>query len=492
MDDCVSPAALGEYIHTLKVASLKELIKLFNERLPYSAPIRLSGNKADLVERLVSFIESTARVPRNYLEVLSVMGPVGLFAWLEDMQKLRRATDQFVHIYGHAPSAGTSLQGRQAAAASAAAAAAAAAAAPHPPPVHPPAPRVPPPRPTALQRLRFWRSPFYEPLEYVSSVVQVPEAPPPSGRRQVVVAFSLAQQHKELLQDTHKYQLRLFATTFEQYMASVSVADHAAPVDFPYTCEARVNERPLGVSLRGSKKHAGCVSPPDLNRNGSITLLPGRLNRVELMYANTTSRYILVVALCRITHADALADSLKQKHFRTHTEVVERMRHSAQDDDIQTGASTLRLTCPLTYMRMKMPCRADACDHVQCFDALSFFSMNEQSPQWRCPVCHQFVAVDDLRVDGYVENILQRTPADLEAVLVESDGSWHSADNVYNSETAVVLPPPPEADEVSDAMSTPPAKAEHLTPDVDMGAAAAAPPSPPPDVIDLTFSSDEN
>lgn len=72
-------------------------------------------------------------------------------------------------------------------------------------------------------------------------------------------------------------------------MATISADDHTAPVEFPYTCEARVNDRPLGVSLRGNKKHAGRVSPPDLNRNGSITFLPGRLNRVEVAYANTTS-----------------------------------------------------------------------------------------------------------------------------------------------------------------------------------------------------------
>ena len=94
--DSVQPAVLGEYVRTLKVASLKELIKLFNERLPYSAPLRLSGNKPDLVLRLLAFIDSAARVPRNYFEMVAVMGPHGLLAWLEDQHKLRRATDQCV------------------------------------------------------------------------------------------------------------------------------------------------------------------------------------------------------------------------------------------------------------------------------------------------------------------------------------------------------------------------------------------------------------
>lgn len=270
----------------------------------------------------------------------------------------------------------------------------------------------------------------------------------------------------------------------------------------------------------------------------TVLRLPMQIPRA-CVWAN--ERYVLLVALCKITHADALAEGLKQKHFRTKEEVVGRMRDAAHDDDIETGASTLRLTCPLTYMRMKMPCRADACDHVQCFDALSFYAMNEQSPQWLCPVCNRHLMFDDLRVDGYVEDILQRTPYDLEAVLVESDGSWHSTDNAYNSETAAVLPPAPDIDTISDSASTPPAKEENVTPDVfmagmDEGAMTAAPqagagvphntavpgtgtppmastrdtsaatlhtdagpgtmagsspPPPPADVIDLTFSSDD-
>jgi len=154
-------------------------------------------------------------------------------------------------------------------------------------------------------------------------------------------------------------------------------------------------------------------------------------------------RHALVVALCRIATAEQLTARVKQQQYRTKEEVVDRMRLAARDDEIQTGASTLRLTCPLTYMRMNTPCRANTCDHVQCFDAHSFFAMNEQSPLWTCPVCNKGVKAEDLRMDGYVEDILRRVPEDLEAVLVEPDGSWHSADDRYTSESAPLAPAAP-------------------------------------------------
>ena len=106
-----------------------------------------------------------------------------------------------------------------------------------------------------------------------------------------------------------------------------------------------------------------------------------------------TQRHAIVVALCRVTSADQLTAQLKQRQYRSKEEVLAKMQRQAMDEDIVTGASTLKLTCPLTYMRLATPCRADTCEHIQCFDAQSFYSMNEQSPQWLCPVCNQSICL---------------------------------------------------------------------------------------------------
>ncbi|WFD19556.1 hypothetical protein MCAP1_001790 [Malassezia caprae] len=543
--ELLSVPEICEYIGTLKVAELKEHIKAFNERLPFSSHIRLSGNKPELAQRLIEAVVAASTVPRHYNEMLVVMMPLGLSHWLGDVARMRQASQQYMHLYGHPPShsptgsSGTRNPGSVQSGMSGGAG------------YTPGTSRVPTganvsapasAKPThtlsqgSLKQLHFWPSPFYEVKEFVSSIVQVPDTPPPSGRRQVGMSFTLSAKQVELLLHTPPtYQLRLFCTTFEHFMASVSPPKQAAPVEFPYTSEARINEHSLGVSLKGNKKHAGRVAPPNLNRLGHLHLQPHRLNRVELSYANAPMRYTMVVALCKVTSAEHLTEQLKLKQYRSKESVIEKMRQQAQDDDIVTGASTLKLTCPLTYVRLVTPCRANTCDHIQCFDALSFYSMNEQSPQWQCPVCSQSIKSEDLRLDGYVEDILRRVPADLDAVLVESDGTWHSADDQYHSGSPILQEPnsvQPDAQDLIDTpegtpqpgdasssltpashvmvpkteTATPPAvpspAGRNMLPDsttlylsqlgVDVSAQLNCTPPPPADVIDLTLSSDDD
>lgn len=282
---------VADFIKSLKVSELKDHIRLINEQLPYSSHVRLSGTKGDLTARLLEVVHANSHTPKRLQEFALLIAPLGLQAYMRGLNSIRQAS-QYVarspfsmpQLYSRMPDAHASPLATKPGFSPMHMAGSS------PAPSVPPAPSAPsaPTRGTsgALQHLRFRPSPFYELLEYVSSIVQVPEAPPPSGRRQVVVAFSLSQKHRELLHDTPKrFQLRLFCTTFEHYMASITMT-HYAPVEFPYTSEARVNEKPLGVSLKGSKKHPGRVSPPDVNRNHSLVLQPGRLNRVELAYAN--------------------------------------------------------------------------------------------------------------------------------------------------------------------------------------------------------------
>lgn len=128
-------------------------------------------------------------------------------------------------------------------------------------------------------------------------------------------------------------------------------------------------------------------------------------------------------------------------------------------------------------MRISTPCRAIQCVHPQCFDALSWYSVNEQTTTWSCPICEKPVNHEDLIVDGYAtchysklnltdfssgsyfDHILKSTPEEVEDVMVEADGEWHTSDNMYASPAwkATHKPPPP-------ALSLPPTpeKKPHL------------------------------
>ena len=52
--------------------------------------------------------------------------------------------------------------------------------------------------------------------------------------------------------------------------------------------------------------------------------------------------------------------------------------------------------------RMKVPCRSVTCDHLQCFDAVTYLRMNEKKPTWFCPVCDRHAEYSKLIVDGFV------------------------------------------------------------------------------------------
>lgn len=58
------------------------------------------------------------------------------------------------------------------------------------------------------------------------------------------------------------------------------------------------------------------------------------------------------------------------------------------------------LPLQLVKMRLSVPCRAETCAHLQCFDAVFYLQMNEKKPTWMCPVCDKPAPYDQLIIDG--------------------------------------------------------------------------------------------
>jgi len=84
----------------------------------------------------------------------------------------------------------------------------------------------------------------------------------------------------------------------------------------------------------------------------------------------------------------------------------------------------MSLKCPLSTMRMHLPCRSTVCNHNQCFDASSFLQVQEQAPQWSCPICTKTFTFENLAIDQYVLDILKSTPKSTEQITIEPDGTW--------------------------------------------------------------------
>ncbi|KAH9837202.1 PINIT domain-containing protein [Rhodofomes roseus] len=288
--------------------------------------------------------------------------------------------------------------------------------------------------------IHFSPSPFFKVQRSVSSIVECPESTSSMDRRQQSLSFTINNDVLTKLNSTSpKYQLRLYCTS-STYYSSSSFRPHssACPIEFPPTCEVRVNGVALSANLKGMKKKPGTAPPPDIMKN--LRMQNGASNRIEMVYVNSqqqpvqSKKYYLVVMLVETTTVEQLIDRLKKGKYKSGQEILAQMNQAAsEDDDIVAGHQKMSLKCPLSYMRIATPCRSTKCVHSQCFDAFSWYSVMEQTTTWLCPVCEKALNMDDLIVDGYFDEILRSTHEDLEDVIVEADGQWHSEDNKYGS-----------------------------------------------------------
>lgn len=78
----------------------------------------------------------------------------------------------------------------------------------------------------------------------------------------------------------------------------------------------------------------------------------------------------------------------------------------ALDPDVVAVSQVLSLKCPLSYMRLDVPCRGTRCSHIQCFDSTSYLQLQEQGPQWSCPICSNPVPFEQLAVDELSVHLL--------------------------------------------------------------------------------------
>lgn len=94
------------------------------------------------------------------------------------------------------------------------------------------------------------------------------------------------------------------------------------------------------------------------------------------------------------------------------------------DNEISTTNLQTSLVCPLGKMKITWPCKSVRCQHIPCFDALSYLQMNEKKPTWICPVCNKPAYFQDLRIDEYFVDVLTNTNSSVTEITLEADGSW--------------------------------------------------------------------
>ncbi|KAI8966869.1 zf-MIZ-domain-containing protein [Daldinia sp. FL1419] len=193
-------------------------------------------------------------------------------------------------------------------------------------------------------------------------------------------------------------------------------------IQFPHQSEVKVNDDDVKHNLRGLKNKPGSTHPVDITPFLRLKQT-NYTNKVEFTYALTTKKFYLALYVCKTHPIDELVTRIKAKKISKDS-VIREISKKANDPDVVATSQNLSLKCPLSYARLKVPCRGMTCNHIQCFDANSFMQLQEQGPTWSCPVCSKSAPFETLAIDEYVQEVLENTPDSCEQVTIEPDGQW--------------------------------------------------------------------
>ncbi|KAE8348184.1 PINIT domain-containing protein [Aspergillus coremiiformis] len=349
-------------------------------------------------------------------------------------------------------------------------------------------------------RLSFKESPFYTVLQQLTSAVEckVREQTRDSVELRVVLNQDVASK----LQADPNLRVMVYCaadTGLNQYTKS--------DISFPHQVELKANLDEVKANLRGLKNKPGTTRPADMT--DYIRKKPGYPNHIVMTYALTTKKFFALVNLVRRHPVEELVAELKMRKTISKEQVLREMKSKADDADIVATSSVMSLKCPLSTLRIAVPCRSVICTHNQCFDAYSFLQLQEQAPTWSCPVCCKATSFESLQIDQYVDDILHSTSPDIEQVVIEPDGKWSNPKVDEASEAGGVTPESDDDDliEIKELGNTP-VKQEslpatslslHRTPaqsrepsSTSSAARLSTNKRPAAQVIDLTGSDDDN
>ncbi|GAA5857975.1 hypothetical protein JCM9279_005132 [Rhodotorula babjevae] len=289
--------------------------------------------------------------------------------------------------------------------------------------------------------IRFRPSPFFRIDKFVSPVVTMPKAFT-GDRKTVVCPITLTEAQRALIAKSNEspsnpqWQVRLYCTSDTNYNQLRShVNQFPAPVEYPGVCEIKINGVTIAANTKGIKKQPGTAPPVNLSPKAgtALSLAPGAPNRAEVHYINTDKVFYLIAYLVEYTPVDKVVNRVKAGKTKSKEEVIQSIIAINSDEDVDASALGVSLRDPLAYTRIDIPIRSAHCEHIACFDATTWFEVNEQTPQWQCPICSKTLKVDDIVVDGYFEDILKVCSSAVEAVTVEPDGTWRSDNDKYGT-----------------------------------------------------------
>ncbi|GAA6021539.1 hypothetical protein JCM11491_006479 [Sporobolomyces phaffii] len=290
--------------------------------------------------------------------------------------------------------------------------------------------------------IKFRPSPFYRVEKSLSPPMTLVKADQ-GDRKVAAMSFGLTEAQRMLINkarespDNPQFEVRLYCTSDNNYaIGRPHASQFPAPIEFPQASEIKLNNVTVNANTKGIKKQPGTTPPVNLSSKKGPTVLtgPGQLNKVEIIYTNTDrTTYYMVTYLVETTPVRKVVEKVKAGRTKPKEEVIQSIKDINLDEEIAAGPLGLSLRDPLSFARIGTPVRSRMCNHISCFDAETWFEMNEQTPTWNCPICSKTLKFEDMVVDGYFEEILKICPSSVDSVTVNPDGTWRSDDNKHGT-----------------------------------------------------------
>ncbi|GME68050.1 unnamed protein product [Ambrosiozyma monospora] len=195
-------------------------------------------------------------------------------------------------------------------------------------------------------------------------------------------------------------------------------------VEFPAPIEVCVNQTKIPDSFKGIKGKLGSAKPADLTDHIKMT----DKNYVDVLYAYAKDDFMMYIYICEgVSVATLEKEVLSQPHI-SKEQTVALMKRLNSEVGLETSKELISLADPCSFLRMEHPCRSTKCEHIQCFDASSFLTLQKQATTWLCPVCSKKLKMKHLAIDDYFNEIISATSEDIETVQLDQDGNWSPVD----------------------------------------------------------------
>ncbi|KAI8927253.1 hypothetical protein BC831DRAFT_189095 [Entophlyctis helioformis] len=183
----------------------------------------------------------------------------------------------------------------------------------------------------------------------------------------------------------------------------------------------------------GHMHHDGIDVPSDLTK--AVKLGANTIDIALDKRADNSQFSLAVTLVAMLTFKEALVELEANEKFTIQESAKLASRLFVMDDDLQTvSTASVSLKCPVVLTRIKKAARGRDCTHIMCFDLDNLLRSHEAGKKiefcsFTCPVCSIRLSIDKIRIDPFMQFIIDHTPEDVLQVFLNEDASWSLPDD---------------------------------------------------------------